>query len=201
MPRVKIVTASEELKEIFAFRYSIYIEELGKTFIHHDNEQKILKDEYDDTAFHVCLYDNDNLVGTVRLRYPSVNDPEINRLAIPIPLQEKYRISVSSRMMLKKECRNTKAIVTLMNFVYDKNIRDGIDFGVIEVEKHLTRMYRSFGFHEIGTRVNEYKQERVLMFVNARDWEHFKTIQSPYCNAFKTMVDDMNNEMKANVIV
>lgn len=199
MPKVKIVSAAEELKEIFALRYSIYIQELGKTFIHHDDEQKILKDEYDDSAFHVCLYENETLVGTVRLRYPPVNDPEINRLAVPISLQEKYRISVSSRMMLKKEFRNSKAIVTLMNFVYDKNIRDGIDFGVIEVEKHLTRMYRSFGFHEIGARVNEYKQERVLMFVNARDWEHFKTIESPYRNVFETMVQDMNNEMKTNV--
>ncbi len=192
---VTIATTVEELNEVFSLRYCIYIEELGKTFIHHDKEQKILKDEYDDTAFHICLRKDGELVGMVRLRYPPVNDNEINKLSIPLYLQEKYRISVSSRMMLKKAYRNTSAVVQLMDFTYDKNIRDGIDFGVISVEKHLVRMYKKFGFHEIRPIINEFNLERVLMFVNGRDWEHFKTINSSYCNVFCKMVSDMNEEM------
>ena len=195
MTEVKIATTLTELNEVFSLRYAIYIEELGKTFIHHDKEQKILKDEYDDTAFHICLRNDDDLVGVVRLRYPPVNDAEINRLSVPLDLQRKYRISVSSRMMLKKEYRSTQAVIKLMSFTYDKNIRDGIDFGIIEVEKHLVRMYKKFGFHEIGLRMNEYNLERMLMFVNGRDWEHFKTIDSPYHHVFSNMVSDMNTEM------
>jgi predicted GNAT family N-acyltransferase len=191
---IKLALTDLELESVYALRYSIYIEELNKTFIKHNHEQKILKDEFDDDAFHICLWDQGKLIGTVRLRYPQPGDSEINRLNVPIDFQEKYKISVTSRLMLKKEYRNSSAILKLMNFTFNKNIRDRVDFGIIEVEKHLVRMYKRFGFHELGSRVNEYNLERVLMFINARDLDHFKMINSPYQEVFTSMVNDMNNE-------
>jgi len=193
--KIKIAQNNNELMNVFKFRYAIYIEELNKSFIKHDDELKILKDEFDDTAYHICLFDDDNLVGCLRLRYPPVNDNEICRLNIPKHFQEKYKLSVSSRLMLKKEFRNTSAIVALMDYTYDKNIRDGVDFGLIEIENYLVRLYKKFGFHELKKHVNEYGFERTVMFVNGRDFQHFSKINSSYSKVFSAMVSDMNNEI------
>lgn len=191
---VSLATTPEELQEVYSLRYQIYIEELGKTFIQHDAESRIMKDELDDSAFHICLRNNGELIGMVRLRYPKAGDKELSRLRIPIELQQKYNISVSSRMMLRKENRSSTAMLRLMNFTYDKCIRDGIHIGIIEVEKHLVETYKKFGFHEIGTIINEYQLERTLMFVNGRDYQHFKEIASPYSKVFLQYVEDINQD-------
>jgi predicted GNAT family N-acyltransferase len=193
--KIKLADNEVELQAVYELRYSIYIQELNKSFIKHDKELRVLKDDFDDSAFHICLFNNDILVGCLRLRYPSVNDAEINRLNIPTEFQSKYKLSVSSRLMLKKEFRNTFAVVALMDYTYDKNIRDGVDFGLIEIENYLVRLYKKFGFHELKKHINDYGLERTIMFVNGRDLDHFTKINSSYSGVFKNMVADMNNEI------
>ena len=195
MLQIKIAQSREELEEVYAFRYSIYIQELNKTFLHHDDEKKILTDEFDDDAFHICVFHDEELIGALRLRYPKVNDMEMNQLSILMALQKKYKLSVLSRLMIKRKYRHTAAILSLMNYTYDKNIRDGIDFGVIEVENHLVAMYKKFGFHDIGQHLNHHHLERTILFINGRDWKHFESIGSGFSEIFSKMVSDMNQDM------
>lgn len=194
---IKLATTEKEKWKIYSFRYSIYIEELNKSFLQHDQQQKILTDEYDvePDVHQISLLNGDELVGCLRLRYPHANDPTLKSY-LPAKSELKYRYSISDRLMIKKECRNTMAISLLMNYTYNKNIRDGIDFGLIEVEPHLIRLYSKFGFH-IGKEIqNRYGQKRTLMFINARDGFHFQNIGSPYAKLFYDWTDDMNAELK-----
>lgn len=195
MYQVRIITQANELEDLFRLRYAIYIEELGKTFINHNNEDGVVQEAEDQASFHIGLYHGEILAGICRLYYPTPGDRELWRLHIPIGIQEQYRFSISSRLMLRKEYRNTKAILHLMDFVFDKNIRDGIDIGLIEVEPFLVRMYERFGFRQIGMHINEYGYQRVILFVNGRDMDHFKELGSSFGGLLNTMIQEMNQNM------
>ena len=61
---VRIAKTEKELEAVYSLRYAIYIEELGKAFLPHDKERKVLKDSLDDDAFQVCIYEEDDFDGS-----------------------------------------------------------------------------------------------------------------------------------------
>ena len=71
---IKMATADEERQQIFLFRYHVYITEMGKRPAGADHENKLFRDELDDSACLLYAEADGQLVGTVRFNYRGTSD-------------------------------------------------------------------------------------------------------------------------------
>ena len=71
---IHIATTQSELESVYRLRYQVYVEELGATMEHANHQQKALSDEWDKTADIIGAWQNDELVGCVRLNYSHNTD-------------------------------------------------------------------------------------------------------------------------------
>ena len=69
--RFKIAQNNEQLQAIFAFRYKIYIQEMGKTIKDVDHNKQLLKDHRDDDAVQFFLEDDDGVFACLRTFFSS----------------------------------------------------------------------------------------------------------------------------------
>ena len=134
MPLKIILAENDELKElIYALRYKIYIEELGKQSQSTDHNRCWIKDNLDLTAELYALQDENNkLIGTVRInRIDRLDNPKEE--LYPLPIQnlldviEASSITYVSRLMICKDHRGSKAFSKLAFHTY-----------------HISMLYRYF---------------------------------------------------------
>src|SRR5947209_1693584 len=69
---VHVAESEEERDAVFRFRYSVYVEELGRKLGNADHERRQVHDDEDDRPYTVLLYtaaDDGELTGTIRVRH------------------------------------------------------------------------------------------------------------------------------------
>lgn len=106
----KVANNPEQKQAIYAFRYKIYIQEMGKTITDVDHENKLLKDDRDDHSVQFYLEDEDGVVACLR-SFVSEEKPftseEIDDFALNLFSSfEKGSISLTGKLMIdpkKKE--------------------------------------------------------------------------------------------------
>src|ERR1700730_11061105 len=70
--RVHVAESEEEREAVFRFRYSVYVEELGRKLGNADHSRRRVEDVDDDKLYTKLLYTTDGdgaLTGTIRVRH------------------------------------------------------------------------------------------------------------------------------------
>ena len=66
MLKVQVATTPEEKREVYQFRYRVYIEEMKKSLRYANHTEKVLKDQLDETAMLLYIKFENEIVATVR---------------------------------------------------------------------------------------------------------------------------------------
>jgi N-acyl-L-homoserine lactone synthetase len=151
--RVARLTDEKELVRLFAFRYRVFVEELG-WMARKDHGAHILVDEYDRDSHNYAAYDDDGkIVGSVR----AVPDGPLGLPLERCKVLDGYRADKSlvelSRLAVAPAWRGTLAAAMLMKAGYQSARRMGATHIVLDtyIGNGVTpeRLYVKLGFEQL----------------------------------------------------
>ena len=189
MPASLSVIRAEELslrEAIFSLRYSIYVEEMGKSPSQADHDRRWLIDEFDDSAVLYALQTSDGqLVGTLRRNTLATMEDPLKQLA-PMPLVDllaraaKESITYTSRLMLQSEWRGGSALGQLFNRCYGDCLDEGIRFDICHSTPGLVGLYEQLGYRRFCTGLDwPGIGYQVPMIFALRDKDYLRKSRSP----------------------
>ncbi len=186
MTQITVATSPEEKQAIYRFRYQVYVEEMKKQPKDADHQARTIEDELDETALLRYITDGDQIIATLRHNY-------LNVTSIPAYLSQRLKlepfsqafgegaVSVSSRLMIAPEYRNSSIVGALVLEAYRDSLERGIQFDFLCSAPWLLPFYTNMGYRrytnhfldsEVGLQVPQ-----VLVL---EDVEHLKSMRSPF---------------------
>ncbi|MET0896244.1 MAG: GNAT family N-acetyltransferase [Acidimicrobiia bacterium] len=146
---VALAQTDEEKEAAYRFRYTVYVEEMGRYQGSADHEGRRLVEPEDDHSFVIYARDGDDVVGTARLSWGGngFSERQIDeyRLAPFLADLPNEQIGVGERVMVTPALRGTGLIDELMEF--RTWVADEHDVRVIfaACEPHLLSLYLGQG--------------------------------------------------------
>ncbi len=149
--RIALAQSEEEKRAVYRFRYTVYVEEMGRYQTTADHKQRMLVEPCDAHSRLFYASENGQVVGTVRLTWGG-------DAPLPARMVEQYSlapflaelsvetIAVGERGMVVSRLRSTDVYLRLIGtsfaFVNDRRIQ--LTFG--DCEPHLLNLYLSLGY-------------------------------------------------------
>jgi hypothetical protein len=161
LDQVHIADTEEEREAVFGFRYSVYVEELGRKLGNADNRRRRVHDEEDDKPYTILLYTADeegNVTGTIRVRHwrpGEVPDKDWKTFSMERfdGLSELGTAEVG-RLMIKPDRRGQLGLVSIGCALYQLAATElAVDVGFINCATGLVRHYRLLGFRTYSGRL------------------------------------------------
>jgi len=152
LEQVHEAKSREERDAVYAFRYKIYVEELGRELGGVDHVRKVVCDEDDEQDGSVLLYTGplDDISATVRLRIwqpGRIPGREFEMLSMSkFPGIEERTISELGRLMIRPTLRGKLLLPSLVRSVYERGVVAGVDLGFCYCAPGLVPHYRKLGF-------------------------------------------------------
>jgi hypothetical protein len=180
--QIRLVTLPQELEEIYSFRYSIYVEEMGRIQLYADRENKRICEPLDNNCSLFAAYDNGEIVGTIRTNFSRDSDLDyyanfyqMNRVGQYHP----NHTSITTKLMIAPKYRKGTLAVRLASIAYANARKARIRYDFIDVDPHLVDFFTRLGyrFHRRGSHP-EYGNVTV-MIADLEDINHFVAIKSP----------------------
>ncbi|MGZ5153090.1 MAG: N-acyl amino acid synthase FeeM domain-containing protein, partial [Burkholderiales bacterium] len=151
---------AEERAEVYAFRYRIYVEEMGLQPPGADHQRRQLEDEYDAYGLSYALVEDGAIVGSLRCLF-------IDQVPDPSALIAKFHmepalaafgpsaIVTTSRFMLDPHLRHGTAILQLIQAAYDDAHRRGIRLNYGDCSPHMLEFYEHMGYRRFTRAYND----------------------------------------------
>lgn len=195
MITVRQIEEEAEREAIYAFRYQVYVEELGMTHLA-DHNRKWLRDEYDEQSISFAVFEDDRIVGSLRCIL-------LDRVRDVTPLIEKFEMAealerfgaqgivTTSRFMIAPRLRNTRAVYLLMREAFVEAQRRGIRLNYGDCSPHLLPFYEQLGFRRYRDGFTDtvfgYKLPIVML---VRDRVSMERVRSPLARIIAETDDD-----------
>ncbi len=155
---IGIANNLEEKKEIYQFRYKIYIKEMSKQLEETDYENQLLYDEFDKWGFLLYAKIGSEIVGTLRVNVGTA--AEFPQIMIDVFSMEVYRtcdsanevqkFALCTKLMVEPRYRNSTVLYLLMAKSYEIFYSNKVDFVFAYCNLYLLRLYEQMGFYRIG---------------------------------------------------
>jgi len=186
--KIGIAITPEEKKEIYHFRYQIYVEEMSKHIEEVDYVNKLLYDELDKWAFLLYAKIGSELIATARINIGILADfPRKVIEFLSLDTFENYstetgshKFSYFSKLMVAPSHRSSSVLYLLMSECYEICCRNQTQFGFCLCNFHLLRLYEQMGFHSYSNNLVYPGYGLVTpMVLLADDIQHFRIVRSP----------------------
>lgn len=141
-----------EREAVYAFRYKVYVEELGRELGGVDHVRKVVRDDDDDVVSSVHLYTGSisDISGTVRLRIwqaGQIPSHDFHLLSMDrFSGIEAMVVSELGRLMIRPSLRGRLLLPALVRAVYERGASAGVDLGFCYCAPGLVQHYRKLGF-------------------------------------------------------
>jgi predicted GNAT family N-acyltransferase len=196
---IRLAQTEEELKEIYRFRYEIYVEELGYKLAYTDHERKVIVDPLDKTARIIGAFEEGKVVGTIRLNYARDSDMSDHTDLYSLHWAGEYHpyhTAVTERFMVANRFRGGSLGIRLAEAAYRMAHSDRIEFIFIGCKSHLVEFFLSMGFrpHRENVKHPGIGEVTLLVFV-VSDLRHLEQVRSPLakiCREFPTSEEAVN---------
>ena len=186
MLKVQVATTPEEKREVYQFRYRVYIEEMKKSLRYANHAEKILKDQLDETAMLLYIKFENEIVATVRKNLlDSSSLPEhlsrvfaIDRFTAAFPA---HTLSFGSRLMVAPQWRNSSVLgMIVMAFYRDARARN-LQFDFSHAAPWLVPFYENLGYRRYADHfLDEDAGLQIPMVFLVEDVEHLRAVRSPF---------------------
>ncbi len=176
--------SDEEKDVLYRLRYEVFVVEQRKYKETANHSDRMLRDHLDDVAEHLCLLQNDQIIGSLRqVRGREHASEEMWRqfgLEDFAAFPDSF-FGFSGRLMLPRTERGSLGLVNLLQTNYERGRTAGAMFDFIVCNPHLVRLYEQLGYRR-------YKQHffdpnhgyNVAMVFLADDVPHLEDIRSPF---------------------
>jgi Cyclic nucleotide-binding domain/N-acyl amino acid synthase FeeM len=141
-----------EREAIWAFRYRIYVEELGRKLGNADHVRGWVHDPDDDEPGTIHLYtrDADGITGVQRARFwapGTIPAKDFSAFSLErFPAIETLAAGELGRLMVKRDARGTTVLASLLSAAYELGAgRLGADLAFLNCAPGLVRLYRMLG--------------------------------------------------------
>ncbi len=183
--QIRVAETDEEKRAIYAFRYRVYIEEMGKPYKNADHKNKLLSDELDDCSTLIFAEANSEIIGTVRVSW-GCEEKVIQRYQECFALEhfQDYPNSLlyfSSRLMVSKDYRKTKLALNLSERAYLEGRKRKALFNFLSCAPTLTPFFERLGYRRYKFDFHECGAGEQVSFVGLlEDIERFEKTRSPF---------------------
>ena len=199
--RIQVAPAltDAQRREVFAFRYNIYVNEMGRRgHIVADCQEPLLYDVLDETAHIYGAYDNDQLVGTVRGNLVREFTPDA---PMPAWLADIYGfqpfidrhangVGLTSRLMVARDRRGSTALGALLRHTYEIAMGLDTEFLFCNCAPALVGMYERLGFRRyIRNVLDPQVGYRVPLVLVVFDRQHLEAVRSPLLRSLRLKSD------------
>jgi CRP-like cAMP-binding protein len=142
----------EEREAVYAFRYTVYVEELGRELGGADHVRRVVRDDDDDAVGSIHLYTGSisDISGSVRLRIwqpGQIPSHDFHLLSMDrFPGIGAMVVSELGRLMIRPSLRGRLLLPALVREVYQRGASAGVDLGFCYCAPGLVQHYRRLGF-------------------------------------------------------
>lgn len=183
--KVAAATSDEDKARIYAFRYRVYVEELGIDTPEADHERRWLRDSADEYSISWALLRDGEVVGMLRATMLSdVDDlaPLVEKFGLEPALEafDPGEICATSRFMLDPRLRGSTSLFRLMRAPYDECMARGVRLNYGDCSPQLVPFYEHMGFRRYGRTFNDAAygfKIPILMLIGDRT--RFEEVKSP----------------------
>ena len=184
MFEVRIATTDEELSKLFAFRYRIFVQELGKPIRHADHANCLLTDKFDPLATQLYVRDGEKIAGALRIiNGRSHACPQMGHnfaLSRFSPFRDEH-FSFTSRLFILPEYRGTRAFITLVKAFYDLVRKHGSILDFIVCGPKLIGLYEQLGYRRYKEHGDDPDMGLIIpMLLILDDLPHMQRVKSPF---------------------
>lgn len=174
----------DEQERIFRFRYTIYVEEMGKPMPGADHVQRTLRDELDNHATHLYALRGGEIMATLRIFW--------GRDGIPPQYKAWYGLhgfdsssqsdfSFTGRMMVAGAVRGGTAALALATEAYRLGRLSNVAFDFIHTTPPLIPFFERLGHRRYTTEfIDPDLGPRTPMVLTLDDLTHLKAQGSPF---------------------
>lgn len=170
-------------KELFKFRYAIYIEEMHRRQLYACHETRTIIDPLDDTAHQLVGFSDGAIVACVRanlLADGPVGDYFDLYGMDKLDPAAALRSSICTRLMVRPDFRKTKTPVDIFKRLYDFAIENRIESSYMDCNSHLVSFFRKFGYEFVGVADHAEYGHVSIMRLHHFDFERLVRIGSPF---------------------
>lgn len=185
---IKEALTDEERRHIYALRYRVYIEDMKKPYVYADHLNKLLFDNFDETATLLYAVRNNQTVGTMRVNFAEDCRSYCEKLSLNLFNKTSIEnISLCSRFMVDPKWRNSMIFAKIAVAMYLLGRRRNVELNFMHCAPHLVRIFEYIGYQRYMDEF--YDQEvgvQVPMILLLNDIDHLKKVRSPiYKHVFR----------------
>lgn len=183
-------------EQVYAFRYQVYVSELGLAPPTADHARKRLWDEHDDVGVSHFLLDDGEVVGSLRMIFlADLPDPaqlvEKFRMEPAIAVMGRAAICTTSRFIIHPRLRMGLAIHRLIEHAYEDAVARGVRLNYGDCSPHLLPFYEHLGYRRYTEAYNDTAYGfKVLILMLGRDQQRFAQVRSPLAHVAARFPDD-----------
>lgn len=173
--------------EIHRFWYAVYVEEMGRLVDDPltDHQARTVGDAFFDYSTVMMARDEDHRVVATLINTCAGNGSlgkyeTLYGLEDKTP-EERYRISITTKLMVDPAFRKTRLPMLLAKKGYDLALADGITEDYIDCNDHLVGFFTRMGYVPHLGRI-EHPQYGVVNSLKIRldDFDHLRAVRSPF---------------------
>ncbi|HEX2042137.1 MAG TPA: Crp/Fnr family transcriptional regulator [Acidimicrobiales bacterium] len=183
--RARIAATPEEREAIYRFRWSVYVDELGRKLGRGDPERRWVHDDEDDRPYTTLLYTGspEEMTGTLRVRHWAAGEvPPADRRAFSMHLfagVDELSVCELGRFMIQPDARNRLVFVSLCREAYEVAAARGLDLAFANCAPRLVPLYVKLGFRPYpGSPIATPDGVEVPLVMVPADEEHFERVGS-----------------------
>ncbi|MDF3819723.1 GNAT family N-acetyltransferase [Leptospira sp. 96542] len=187
--KVRLAESPEDREKIYQLRYDIYVQEMNRKQSFADHSKLQIEEPYDATG-HLFLAETDEgeVIGTVRINFRKDGPLECEELYDMEEFRPYYpnQVSMSTKLMVKKEYRSSAAASMLCMKIYEHARENGIVADFIDTNPHLVRLYNQVGYRLYKKNIDHPDYGNVIPMVFLLDDNvYLKQIHSPFLRLAK----------------
>jgi GNAT superfamily N-acetyltransferase len=146
---IRLVSAADDLAAIYQFRYEIYVDEMNRRQFHADHLARKIEDPLDRGACNFAAYQDDEVVGVVRVNFPSMSNVEYYETFMDMHSAGRFHPSATSmctRLMVAPRLRGTSLATRLAQATYEFCLRQQIRFNFIDCDDRMVGFFARLGY-------------------------------------------------------
>ncbi len=174
-----------ELDAVAAFRYRVYVEEMGRPQRYACHRSRRILEPLDAHARITAAFDaGGEVVGTLRTNYLSEGGVAEYRDFYRIdefgaPFEE--HMTVTTKLMVRGDLRSSTLPLRLALEAYRVGVTRGVVMDFIDCNRHLEGFFHKLGYRAYcGRRHHEEYGDVLPMVLYVRDWLHLSVVGSPF---------------------
>ena len=149
---VRAVRSQEEREAVFAFRYTVYVEEMRRAEPNADHVARRIVDPLDATGHLIAAFRDGRIVGTVRVNL--ARDSDVSAYEAPYGMAHfaPYHPSATgivTKLMVARNYRRSTVAARLARACYEFGVGKGVAFSFIDCNPHLKPFFERLGFRQV----------------------------------------------------